>query len=83
MTLNYLFNTVNVNSCKDKEMVKEMCCVLSSGLGRPKNAVVDEFGGYCGFDSPTKPSICPNKTVAATTTNTTATTETPAKTRLL
>jgi len=75
MTLNYLFNTLNVNSCKDKEMVKEMCCVLSSGLGRPKNAVVDEFGGYCGFDSPTKPLICPNVTVAANTTAT-ATTDT-------
>jgi hypothetical protein len=46
-------------------MVLDMCCVLSSGLGRPKNAVVDEFGGWCGAPSANKPTVCPKAAVAA------------------
>jgi hypothetical protein len=48
LSLGYTFATAGVTACGNNKMVLEMCCVLSSGLGRPKNAVTDEFGGWCG-----------------------------------
>jgi len=67
-------------------MVLDVCCTVASGLGRPKDAVVDMYGGHCGNPSPTKPAECPkpapvaNKTNA---TNATNATKPAAKARLL
>jgi len=52
-------------------MVLDVCCTVASGLGRPKDAVVDEYGGHCGNPSPTKPEKCPVAPVANKTANAT------------
>jgi hypothetical protein len=40
-------------------MILDMCCFLTSSLGLAKNAISDEYGGYCGSPSLVLPTVCP------------------------
>lgn len=88
LSLGYTFKTAGVTACANNALILDVACVLSSGLGRPKSAVNDEYGGFCGSPSPNKPATCPAPAKPAankTATNTTAKTNTTAakKTRVL